>query len=89
MPLSIKNEATERLARQVAYLDANPQGFTRYATAWDGFINISVDAGYIFHLIDRDGARLVIDGMEVALTGPPFAQVCGSPTRWVRCRNNY
>ena len=27
----------------------------------------------------RDGARLVIDGIEVAKTGPPFGQVCGSP----------
>jgi hypothetical protein len=59
-------------------LQASAQGFTRYATTWDGLINIPADAGYTFHLIDRDGARLVIDGMEVAKTGPPFAQVCGS-----------
>ncbi len=58
---------------------ADAQGYTRYAVAWDGFIDIPVDSGYTFHLIDRDGARLVIDGMEVAKTGPPFAQVCGSP----------
>ena len=32
----------------------------------------------------RDGARLVIDGMEVAKTGPPFAQVCGSPGNAMR-----
>jgi len=59
-------------------LQASAQGFTRYATTWDGLIDIPADAGYTFHLIDRDGARLVIDGMEVAKTGPPFAQVCGS-----------
>jgi hypothetical protein len=65
-------------------LTANAQGFTRYATVWDGFINIPADGGYTFHLIDRDGARLVIDGMEVARTGPEFAQVCGSPGNALR-----
>jgi hypothetical protein len=65
-------------------LAANAQGFTRYATVWDGFINIPADGGYTFHLVDRDGARLVIDGMEVAKTGPPFAQVCGSPGNALR-----
>jgi hypothetical protein len=59
-------------------LQASAQGYTRYAVAWDGFIDVPVDGGYTFHLIDRDGARVVIDGMEVAKTGPPFAQVCGS-----------
>ncbi len=63
---------------------ADAQGFTRYAVTWDGFINIPADGGYTFHLIDRDGARLVIDGMEVTKTGPPFAQVCGSPGNAVR-----
>ncbi len=47
-------------------------------------MNIPADGGYTFHLIDRDGARLVIDGMEVARTGPPFAQVCGSPGNALR-----
>ncbi len=65
-------------------LAPNAQGFTRYATVWDGFIKIPADGGYTFHLIDRDGARLVIDGMEVAKTGPPFAQVCGSPGNALR-----
>jgi hypothetical protein len=65
-------------------LQASAQGFTRYATEWDGFINMPADGGYTFHLIDRDGARLVIDGMEVARTGPPFAQVCGSPGNALR-----
>ena len=60
-------------------IEANAQGFTHYAVAWDGFIEIPTDGGYSFSLIDRDGARLVIDGLEVAATGPPFAQVCGSP----------
>jgi hypothetical protein len=60
------------------------QGFTRYATAWDGLIDIPADGGYTFHLLDRDGARLVIDGLEVAKTGPPFAQVCGSPGNAMR-----
>jgi hypothetical protein len=65
-------------------LDANSQGFTRYAVAWDGFIDVPKDGGYNFYLLDPDGARLVIDGREVAKTGPPFAQVCGSPGNAVR-----
>ncbi len=65
-------------------LHADPQGFTRYATAWDGFIDIPADGGYTFHLMSRDGARLVIDGMPIAKTGPPFAQVCGSPGNAMR-----
>jgi PA14 domain len=59
-------------------LTANTQAITRYATVWDGWIEIPADGGYTFHLIDRDGARLMIDGMEVAKTGPPFALVCGA-----------
>jgi hypothetical protein len=65
-------------------LNADPQGFTHYAVAWDGFIDIPADGGYTFHLLARDGARLVIDGMEIARTGPPFAQVCGSPGNAMR-----
>jgi hypothetical protein len=67
-----------------ASLQADAQGFTRYAAAWDGLIDIPADGGYTFHLIDRDGARLVIDGVEIAKTGPPFAQVCGSPGNALR-----
>lgn len=59
-------------------LQADPQGVTRYAAAWDGFIDIPADGGYTFHLLARDGARLVIDGVEVAKTGPHFPQVCGA-----------
>ena len=33
-------------------LQADAQGFTRYAAAWDGFIDIPADGGYTFHLID-------------------------------------
>ncbi len=65
-------------------LHADSQGFTHYAAAWDGLLDIPADGGYTFHLIDRDGARLVIDGVEVAKTGPPFAQVCGSPGNALR-----
>ena len=65
-------------------LYADPQGFVRYAAAWDGLIDIPADGGYTFHLLDRDGARLVIDGVEVAKTGTPFAQVCGSPGNAMR-----
>ena len=65
-------------------LNANAQGFTKYATTWDGFIDIPADGGYTFHLMARDGARVLIDGLEVARTGPPFAQVCGSPGNAMR-----
>ncbi len=58
-------------------LQVDDHGFTRYVTVWDGFIDIPVDGGYTFHLMARDGARAVIDGIQVAKTGPPFAQVCG------------
>jgi hypothetical protein len=67
-----------------ASLVADAGGYTRYAVAWDGFIDIPADGGYTFHLIDRDGARLSIDGVEVARTGPPFAQVCGAPGNALR-----
>ena len=65
-------------------IQSDSHGFTRYVTAWDGFLDIPADGGYTFHLMARDGARLVIDGMEVAKTGPPFAQVCGAPGNAVR-----
>jgi hypothetical protein len=72
------------LTGQSPNLAADAGGFTRYAVAWNGFIDIPKDGGYSFFLLDADGARLVIDGMEVARTGPPFAQVCGSPGNAVR-----
>jgi len=65
-------------------ITADAQGLTSYATTWDGLIAIPADGGYTFHLIDRDGGRLVIDGVEVAGTGPPFAEVCGSPGNALR-----
>jgi hypothetical protein len=65
-------------------LQADAKGFTHYAVAWDGLLDIPADGGYTFHLMARDGARLVIDGVEVAKTGPPFAQVCDSPGNAMR-----
>jgi hypothetical protein len=65
-------------------LRADAQGFTHYAAVWEGFIDIPADGGYTFYLLARDGARLVIDGVEVAKTGPSFAQVCGSPGNAMR-----
>jgi len=65
-------------------LTASVEGIAKYATVWDGFISIPADGGYTFHLIDRDGARLVIDGIEVAKTGPAFGLVCGSPGNALR-----
>jgi len=72
------------LAGQSPDLSASAGTLLRYATTWDGFIDIPADGGYTFHLIDRDGARFVIDGMEVAKTGPPFGLVCGSPGNALR-----
>ena len=82
----LPNLAAERavLSGESPNLRADPQGFTHYAAAWDGLIEIPVDGGYTFHLLARDGARLVIDGVEVAKTGPPFAQVCGAPGNAMR-----
>jgi hypothetical protein len=65
-------------------IQVDDHGFTRYATAWDGFIDIPADGGYTFHLLARDGARLVIDGLQIAKTGPPFPQVCGTNGNAVR-----
>ena len=65
-------------------LQADARGYTRYAATWDGLLDIPADGGYTFHLIHADGARLVIDGLEVAKTGPPFAQVCGAPGNALR-----
>ncbi len=75
---------TAVFAGESAGLQVDDHGFTRYATAWDGFIDAPVDGGYTFHLLARDGARLVIDGVQVAKTGPPFAQVCSTNGNAVR-----
>jgi hypothetical protein len=65
-------------------LNADARGFERYAVAWDGLLDIPADGGYTFHLMDRDGARLVLDGIEVARTGPPFANACNTIGNAVR-----
>ena len=65
-------------------LNASARGFERYAVAWDGLLDIPADGGYTFHLMDRDGARLVLDGIEVARTGPPFANACNTNGNAVR-----
>ena len=82
----LPNLAAERtvLSGESPNLRADSQGFTHYAAAWDGLIEIPADGGYTFHLLARDGARLVIDGVEVVKTGPPFAQVCGAPGNAMR-----
>ncbi len=72
------------LTGQSPNLEANSQELTGYAVAWDGFVDVPADGGYTFYLLDADGARFVVDGREVAKTGPPFAQVCGSPGNAMR-----
>ena len=64
--------------------NANARGFTRFAIAYDGFLQVPAEGGYSFDLLSRDGARLVIDGVAVAETGPPFGEVCGSPVNAMR-----
>ncbi len=64
--------------------DVYSGGFTRFAVTYDGFIDVPADGGYSFHLMERDGARLRIDGDLLVQTGPPFAEVCGSPVNAVR-----
>jgi hypothetical protein len=64
--------------------NVDAHGLPKFAAVWEGMIEIPADGGYTFHLMARDGARLVIDGTEVAKTGPPFAQVCGSPGNAMR-----
>ncbi|HEY9126766.1 MAG TPA: PA14 domain-containing protein, partial [Acidobacteriaceae bacterium] len=59
-------------------------GFTRYAVVYEGLLEAPADGGYTFHLLSRDGARLFIDGQLISQTGPPFAEVCGSPINAVR-----
>jgi hypothetical protein len=82
----LPNLATERavFAGEGPGLRADSQGFTHYAAVWDGLIDIPADGGYTFYVLARDGARLVIDGEEVARTGPSFAQVCDSPGNAMR-----
>jgi len=82
----LPNLAAERAAvsGEGPSLHTDSQGYTRYVASWDGFIDIPADGGYSFSLLARDGARLVIDGVEVAKTGPPFSQVCGAPGNAVR-----
>jgi PA14 domain len=82
----LPNLATERavFTGEGPGLRADAQGFTHYAATWDGLIDIPADGGYTFHLLARDGARLVIDGVEVAKTGSSFSQVCGSPGNAMR-----
>jgi hypothetical protein len=75
---------TAVFAGESSGIQVDDRGFTRYATAWDGFIDIPADGGYTFHLLARDGARLVIDGLQIAKTGPPFAQVCNTSGNAVR-----
>jgi hypothetical protein len=63
---------------------ADAGAFTHYAATYEGLIEAPADGGYSLHLLSRDGARLFLDGELVAQTGPPFAEVCGSPANAMR-----
>lgn len=75
---------TPNLGGVSAGVEEDAHGVAQYATAWSGYVDVPRDGGYTFHLMARDGARLEIDGVQVAATGAPFAQVCGSPGNAVR-----
>jgi hypothetical protein len=49
-----------------------------------GFLETPKDGGYNLTLLDRDGARLSIDGKLVAQTADPFPEVCGSTLNAMR-----
>jgi hypothetical protein len=51
---------------------------------YDGFLEAPKDGGYSLTLLDRDGARLSIDGKLVAQTGDAFPEVCGSTLNAMR-----
>ncbi len=63
---------------------ADPGGFTHFAVAYEGFVDVPADGGYRFAVLARDGTKLFIDQVPVAATGPQFAEVCGSPNNAVR-----
>ena len=63
---------------------ADPGGFTRFAVAYEGFVDVPVDGGYRFAAVARDGERVFVDDELIAATGPQFAEVCGSPNNAVR-----
>jgi hypothetical protein len=77
-------QETAVITGEAPNLNADARGFTKYVVAWDGLLDIPADGGYTFHLMDTDGARIVLDGVEVARTGPPFSNVCGTPGNAIR-----
>ena len=81
---SFKTEAAARTGVTARLGATDAGGFTRYAVVYEGLLEAPQDGGYTFHLLSRDGARLFLDGQLIAQTGPPFAEVCGSPINAVR-----
>jgi hypothetical protein len=81
---SFKTGAPARGGVTARLASVDPGGFTRYAVVYEGFVDVPTDGGYSFHLLSRDGARLLIDGQAIAQTGPPFGEVCGSQLNAVR-----
>jgi len=61
-----------------------PVGMATFTEDYDGFLDVPKDGGYNFTLLDRDGARLSIDGKLVAQTGDQFPEVCGSKRNAMR-----
>jgi len=61
-----------------------PVGMATFTEDYDGFLEVPKDGGYNLTLLDRDGARLSIDGKLVAQTGDQFPEVCGSKRNAMR-----
>jgi len=78
-----KSGEVRALQRRFDESPCGAPGIYEYAAAWDGFIDIPPMAATAY-VAGSGRARVVIDGQEVAKTGPPFAQVCSSPGNAVR-----
>jgi hypothetical protein len=85
VPVVAKFEpAVEQTATQPGLANEKPADSATFTSNNEGFIEIPKDGGYNFMLLDRDGAKLSIDGKLVAQTGDPFPEVCGSKLNAMR-----
>ena len=85
VPVIAKFEpAVEQTATQPGLANEKPADSATFTANNEGFIEIPKDGGYNFMLLDRDGAKLSIDGKLVAQTGDPFPEVCGSKLNAMR-----
>jgi hypothetical protein len=70
-----------------AVLDVVPQPPSAYTVTFQGDLQVPADGGYTFALIANEQASIEVDGVPLAQSLPPIAQVCGmagSAARLVR-----